>query len=57
MMFIVDKTRTVFARDLPAFEAVSAGFGRWYLLRPDCAAGSWVSGGNGEPVGRDTTLP
>jgi hypothetical protein len=56
-MFTVDNTRTVFARDLPAFEAVAAGFGRWYLLRPDCAAGSWVSGGNGEPVGRDTTLP
>ena len=55
--FIVDDTHTGFGRDLPAFEPPSAGSGFWYLLRPDCAAGSWISGGSGELSGRDLTLP
>jgi hypothetical protein len=52
----VNDTYTGFARDLPMPESPPTGSGFWYLQRPDCAAGSWVSGGVGEP-GRDPALP
>jgi hypothetical protein len=55
--FTVDDTRTGFGRDLPMPESPSAGSGYWYLARPDCAAGSWISGGSGELPGRDSSLP
>ena len=55
--FTVSGTRTGFGRDLPMPGSPSTGSGFWYLLRPDCAAGSWISGGNGELPGRDSILP
>ena len=55
--FTVDDTHIGFGRDLPVFEPPSAGSGYWYLLRPDCAAGSWISGVSGELAGRDAALP
>ena len=56
-MFVVDDTDTGFGRDLPAPELPPADTGFWYLLRPDCSAGSWVSGGAAEFPGRDAVLP
>ena len=35
----------------------ASGSGLWYLLRPQCHAGSWSSGGQGEVPGRDDALP
>jgi len=35
----------------------SPGSGLWYLLRPQCDAGSWNSGGPSEVPGRDELLP
>ena len=35
----------------------TSGNGLWYLLRPQCHAGSWSSGGPGEVPGRDAALP
>jgi len=55
--FTVDDTYSGFGRDLPMHESPSTGSGFWYLNRPDCAAGSWISGGSGEPPGRDSVLP
>jgi hypothetical protein len=53
----VDDTHTGFGRDLPIPESPSPGIGFWYLQRPDCVAGSWISGGSGEAPGRDSALP
>lgn len=55
--FTVDGTYTGFGRDLPVPDSLAAGTGIWYLLKPDCVAGSWISGGISEFPGRDSTLP
>ncbi len=55
--FVVDETSTFIGRDLAAFDTPSPDEGSWYLLRPDCSAGSWVSEGIGEAPGRDVVLP
>jgi hypothetical protein len=55
--FVVDETSTFIGRDLAAFDTPSPGEGSWYLVRPDCSVGSWVSEGIGEVPGRDGFLP
>jgi len=41
-----------------AAETPAGGTGLWYLLRPNCAGGSYSSGGSGElPGARDAALP
>lgn len=56
-MFIVDDSRSGFGRDLSVPETPPVGGGLWFLLRPDCGVGSWISGGGGEVPGRDSILP
>jgi len=53
----VDDTNTGFGRDLSMPETPATGSGFWHLQRPDCAAGSWISGSSGEAPGRDSALP
>jgi len=53
----VDDAHNGFGGDLPMPESPASGSGFWYLQRPDCAAGSWVSGGSAEPPGWDSALP
>ena len=55
--FVVDDARTVLGRDLPISKFPAPGTGFWYLLRPHCEAGSWVSGSAREVPGRDLLLP
>jgi hypothetical protein len=55
--YLVDHTDTGFGIDMPVPELPPTGAGFWYVLRPDCAAGSWDSGGAGENPGRDAQLP
>jgi len=55
--FLVEHQDTGFGIDLPVPEVPPPGTGFWYVLRPDCAAGSWDSGGAGENPGRDGQLP
>jgi hypothetical protein len=55
--FDVEDTDTGFGIDLPVPEVPPPGTGFWYVLRPDCEAGSWHSEGSGENPGRDSQLP
>ncbi|MDH3283681.1 MAG: thrombospondin type 3 repeat-containing protein [Acidobacteriota bacterium] len=55
--YVVDDTDAGIGRDLATAELPAAGTGLWYLLRPDCTAGSWISEGSAEVPGRDAALP
>ena len=55
--FAVDSQFSGDANVLQDAESPVAGFGFWYLVRPDCVGASWTSAGAGELAGRDRLLP
>ncbi len=55
--FAVDRQFFGDANVLHDADSPVAGFGFWYLVRPDCVGASWTSAGPSELPGRDLGLP